>query len=312
MDMSVDFLKNVGAGIVAAFRTGQGAITLNEGIVKAASDSQLNAEQVARLVETVNQLAYLSGPHVSMNKTAEFAMANYDQVIDAIFTPPAIEKAASLYRRPNPLSLLAEPMVKEASEADYQFQLDPAEARKQAERAFFSGRDQLKRMDLDEVNIVEGLLKSAAVVQKDPDALNKIAALAGGDNRKYGELCNLVFGHVKEASRNPVRSETELLNVKHMADQLGFAKKASEDRKNLEDHLTKLAEEICPEGMNKEAFVGTLLRAAGTMLRGAKPGLATAGKGIKLGGTVAVAGPEIAQISRSSAPKNDVWSSLHS
>lgn len=309
MDMSVDFLKNVGAGVVAAFRTG--GVALNDGIVKAASDNLLNADQVARLVETVNQLAYLSGPHTSMDKTAEFDLADYETVLSTMLTPPAIEKAASA-RRPSPLSLLAEPMEKVASEADYQFQANPVEVRKHAEREFYAGRDHLKRMDIEEANIVEGLLKSAAAVKRDPDALNKIAALTGGDNRKYGELCNLVFGHVKEASGPRVRSTVDLMNVQALADQLGLAKQASTDRRNLEDRLTKIAEEICPAGMDKEAFIGTLLRAAGTALRGAKPGLATAGNGIKLGGTIAVAAPEVSQISRSAAPKNDIWSSLHS
>lgn len=309
MDMSVDFLKNVGAGVVAAFRTG--GIALNDGIVKAASANQLNADQVARLVETVNQLAYLSGPHASMDKTAEFALADYETVITAMITPPSIEKAASLYRRPSPLSLLAEPLEKVASEADHQFQLDPAEAFKQSERAFYSGRDRLKSMDVEEVNIVEGLLKTAAAVKKDPDAMNKIAALSGGNERQYSELCTLVFGHVKEASGPRTRKPEDLLNVQALADQLGLAKQASTNRKDLEESLTKLAEAICPAGMDKEAFLGTVLRAAGTMLRGAKPGMATAGKGLKLGGTIAVAAPEVSQISRSAAPKNDIWSSLH-
>lgn len=305
MDMSVDFLKNVGAGVVASFRTT--GTPLTDGIVKAASENQLNAEQVARLVETVNQLAYLSGPHNSMDKTAEFALANYEAVIDAILTPPAIEKAA--YFRPSPLSLLAEPMEKVAHE--HTFELDPAESRKQKEREFYSGRDRLKNMDIEESNIVEGLLKAASVVKSDPQAMNKIAALTGGDSKAYGELCNLVFGHVKEATVTvPYRPE-DLLNVKALVEQLGFAKEASVERRTLEERLIKIAEEICPAGMDKEAFIGSVVRAAGAVLRGAKPGLAGAGKGIKLGGTVAMAGPEVAQISRSSAPKTDVWGSLH-
>ena len=305
MDMSVDFLKNVGAGVVAAFRTG--GVPLTDGIVKVASENQLNAEQTARLVETVNQLAYLSGPHNSMDKTAEFALANYEDVITAIITPPSIEKAAS--HRPSPLSLLAEPMVKEASAEAWA--PAPEEARIHMEREFYAGRDNLKRMDLEETNIVEGLLKAAAVVGKDPDALSKIAALTGGDSGKYGELCNLVFGHVKEASATAPHRPEDLLNVKALVEQLGFAKQASENRKTLEERLVKIAEEICPAGMDKEAFIGSVVRAAGAVLRGAKPGAAKVGNGLKLGGTVAMAGPEVAQISRSSAPKNDVWSSLH-
>lgn len=306
MDMSVDFLKNVGAGVVAAFRT-QGT-PLTDGIVKVASENQLNAEQTARLVETVNQLAYLSGPHNSMDKTAEFPLADYEAVITAIMTPPSIEKTASA-RKPNPLSLLAEPMEKAASATEWQ--PSPEEARIHMEREFFSGRDRLKQMDIEEQNIVEGLLKTAAAVGKDPDALSKIAALAGGDSNKYGELCSLVFGHVKEASATAPHRPEDLLNVKSLVDQLGFAKQASMDRKTLEERLIKIAEEICPAGMDKEAFIGSVVRAAGAVLRGGKAGAAKAGTGLKLGGTVAMAGPEVAQISRSSAPKNDVWSSLH-
>jgi hypothetical protein len=306
MDMSVDFLKNVGAGVVAAFRTG--GVPLTDGIVKVASENQLNAEQTARLVETVNQLAYLSGPHTSMDKTAEFPLASYEDVITAIMTPPSIEKTASA-RKPSPLSLLAEPMEKAASAPEWQ--PSEAEARIHMEREFYSGRDRLKSMDIEEQNIVEGLLKTAAVVGKDPEALSKIAALTGGDSQKYGELCNLVFGHVKEASASAPHRPEDLLNVQALVNQLGFAKQASTDRKSLEERLIKIAEEICPAGMNKEAFIGSVIRAAGTVLRGAKPGLSGVGKGVKLGGTVAMAGPEVAQISRSSAPKNDVWSSLH-
>jgi len=307
MDMSVDFLKNVGAGVVAAFRTG--GVPLTDGIVKVASENQLNAEQTARLVETVNQLAYLSGPHVSMDKSAEFPLASYEDVLTAIMTPPSIEKTASLYHRPSPLSLLAEPMEKVASE--HVFQLDPAEARKQMEREFYSGRDRLRNMDIEEQNIVEGLLKSAAVVGSDPQALSKIAALTGGDSRKYGELCNLVFGHVKEASASAPHRPEDLLNVQSLVNQLGFAKQASADRRALEERLEKIGGEICPAGMDKEAFIGSLARAAGAVLRGGKVGAAKVGTGVKLGGTIAMAGPEVAQISRSSAPKNDVWGSLH-
>ena len=304
MDMSVDFLKNVGAGVVAAFRTG--GVPLTDGIVKVASENQLNAEQTARLVETVNQLAYLSGPHNSMDKTAEFPLANYEDVITAIITPP-LEKAASY--RPSPLSLLAEPLEKAAAAEEWA--PAPEEARIHMEREFFAGRDNLKRMDLEEQNIVEGLLKTAAVVGKDPDALSKIAALTAGDSQKYGELCNLVFGHVKEASATAPHRPEDLLNVKALVEQLGFAKQASVDRKTLEERLVKIAEEICPAGMDKEAFIGSVVRAAGAVLRGGSQGAAKVGKGLKLGGTVAMAGPEVAQISRSSAPKNDVWSSLH-
>lgn len=303
MDMSVDFLKNVGAGVVAAFRTG--GVPLTDGIVKVASVHHLNAEQTARLVETVNQLAYLSGPHNSMDKTAEFPLADYEAVLTAIMTPPSIEKQA--YFKPSPLSLLAEPMEKAAS---YVFEQDPAESRKQMEREFFSGRDILKRMDVEENNVVEGLLKAAAVVGEDPQALSKIAALTGGDSRAYGELCTLVFGHVKEAASVRHRPE-DLLNVKSLVEQLGFAKQASTDRKTLEERLVKIAAEICPAGMDKEAFIGSVIRAAGAVLRGGGAGASKIGKGLKLGGTVAMAGPEVAQISRSSAPKNDVWSSLH-
>ena len=306
MDMSLDFLKNVGAGVVAAFRNG--GLPLTDGIVKVASENKLNAEQTARLVETVNQLAYLSGPHNSMDKTAEFELADYEAVLEKILTPPSIEKAASA-RKPIPRSRLAAPMEKAASE--HTWAPAPEEARIHMEREFFSGRDRLKAMDLEEMNLVEGLLKSAAVVGKDPDALNKIAALTGGDSKAYGELCNLVFGHVKEASATAPYRQEDLLNVKALVDQLGLAKEASASRQTLEERLVKIAEEICPAGMDKEAFIGSVIRAAGTVLRGAKPGLATTGKGLKLGGTVAMAGPEVAQISRSAAPKNDVWGSLH-
>jgi len=305
MDMSVDFLKNVGAGVVARYRNG--GVSLNDGIIKVAEANEMNADQVARLVETVNQLAYLSGPHGSMDKTAEFDLANTEQIM-AYFLTPSMEKAAS-EKRPSPLSLMSAPMEKVASA--YEPNIDPIEARKQLTKHLYAGREQLRSMQMEEMNITEGLLKSAAVVAKDPDALMKIAALTGGDSKRYNELCSLVFGHVKEASGPSIRGVEALFNVKALQDSLGLAKEASMKRQDLEEKLTKIAEVICPPHLTKEAFVGSLIRAAGSIMRGGAKGANSAGKAIKLGGTVAIAGPEIGQIASKSAPTKDVWGSLH-
>ena len=310
MEISVNFLKTAGASIVAGFK--MNGTSLNEGIIIVAGEGDLNADQTARLVETVNQLAYLSGPHGSLDKTAEFPLANYEEVLAHFVTP--IEKTASY--KPSPLESIREEMTKEASEVN--FVIDPHDAEMAIEKRFYSSRDKLMSMRIEESNICEGLLKSASLISKDPDALNKIAALTGGDSKKYGELCNLVFGHVKEA-RAAIRPEASLTSIRALQEQLGFAKEAHQTRQGLEEELDKIASFLAEKkGINKEAFLGSILkgvgaiaRNAGTVAKGAEKGVATAKTGLKLGGTALMAGPEISQIAARSTPKTDIWNSLH-
>ena len=56
MNLTVEALKHLAAGAVAEFNCK--GTPLNEGIMKIASENQFNPEQIKRLVEASNQIAY--------------------------------------------------------------------------------------------------------------------------------------------------------------------------------------------------------------------------------------------------------------
>lgn len=314
MELDVNFLKTRGAEIVADFRTR--GVPLNDGVIRVATDNAMNPEQIARLIEAVNSLAYLSGPHAGADKTEEFPVADYNTILASFAVPTPIEKTAGLKRSPIELLGLRPTMEKQAEE----WRPEPKVAEAILRKELQSGIEKLASMELDHMTLAEDLMKKTAALKADPDAINKIAAFAAGDQAKSEELCRMVFGHVKEASA--VRPPEALVSVKELYDTLGFAKKACEEKAALGEKLEKIAGMFAEKtGLKKEAFLGAaagILRGGAAMAKNApKLGQAAAagrhqvGKGIKLGGTALVAGPEIAQISSNAAPRTDVWKSLH-
>lgn len=346
MNLTVDALKQLAAGVVAGFTIG--GTPLNEGIIKVASDNQFNPEQIKRLVEASNQIAYLHKMAETTDRTFEFEVANYDDIIGSFLTTDGISKQASSNdKSPLDIVMAAREAVleKRASESVNELFSD-AEKLQMLESQFYSGRSRLEDMHIESHNIAEALVKQANMLKQDPEALDKIAQFCGSDTTKFNEINRLVFGHVKEASSIATRG-LNVMSVKSLHDTLMMAKQANQEMVDLESNLVKAAEVLDSKipGLTKEAGIFgmaskafkslSLPRAASAKLapsstasmtnkaKGFKdavtdlkgkvsPGAKTALKGIGAGTAATFGGIEVAQISAGSRPKNDVWKSLHS
>lgn len=347
MNLTVDALKQLAAGVVAGFTIG--GTPLNEGIIKVASDNQFNPEQIKRLVEASNQIAYLHKMAETTDRTFEFEVANYDEVINSFLTTDGMSKQASASKG-SPLDIVmsdvAAPMEKKASDATVNSLFSDGEKLKMLESQFYSGRAKLEDMHIESHNIAESLIKQANMLKQDPEALDKIAQFCGADATKYNEINRLVFGHVKEASSIAARG-LNVMSVKSLHDTLMMAKQANQEMADLESNLVKAAEVLDSKipGLTKEAGIFSMaskafkslslpkassaklaptstasIRNKATGFKDAvtdlkskvSPGAKTALKGIGAGTAATFGGIEVAQISAGSRPKNDVWKSLHS
>ena len=334
MNLTVEALKHLAAGAVAEFNCK--GTPLNEGIMKIASENQFNPEQIKRLVEASNQIAYLSKMAEASDKTFEFKVADYDEIIDSFLTVDPMLKQASHSGKRSPMDIATSDincgMEKKASVEHSVGDLFSENDRlHMIEKQFHAGRATLDDMNIKSHDYLEDLLIKSANLRRDPEALDKIAQWCGGSSDKFNEISRLVFGHVKEASSFNTRN-LNVLSVKSLHDTLMMAKEANDKRAALQNSLEKAAEVLSEKvwGITKEAGlmtfmlkhapkIGTRLQNASRMAKSGiesvnnkiTPGVKTIGKGVGAGVGTVFGATEVAQISAGSRPKNDVWKSLH-
>lgn len=259
MYITPDSLKNMAVTLVAGYKTN--GTSLNDSITKVAMDNEMNSEQVKRLVETTNQMAYLSELEGQDDRTFEFEVADYNNILDNLVKDADMTKVASA-SNPSPMDLIS---------SKFRAPIEKAAADKEASLEKWGKGQKLQALNkvasqqraiLDELMSHEhdDLVKLAqlkATIKRDPEALIKMAKF---DNNLA--MVKLVFGHDKSAEFDPrvMYREAELGTVKELSDKLSMLKEASEKIADLKPKVEKA------EGLLKEAFVAAALSTAGRMI----------------------------------------------
>jgi len=91
----VHYLQESAINIVQAFLGGDN--TLDQLIANKAEADELNAEQIKRLVEAVNTIAFLKKLQIEKDRTAEFSVASFDGVMAAL-VPTTTPKSAGVVK----------------------------------------------------------------------------------------------------------------------------------------------------------------------------------------------------------------------
>jgi hypothetical protein len=326
-------LKTMAARCVVDAQDGN----LTGAITKQAMDNELNPDQIQRLVEATNQVAYLSQLEKSADRTFEFDVAKYDDVMSGMFT-----KQASVQDTPDVLSsitdIFAEPMEKVATEKEADLEKwGRTDKIKMLKRQSEHGR---RRVDHLKEASHDNLCKLAAardVVFGDPKVLEKVAHFDNAD-----ELCKLIYpdgiksqhfdgdildvpmGLEKAASiRNEftpakpqesrtVFTDSALSDVKYLSETLTMVKAAQAELSELEPKVVQA------EGFIKEALAPFLNAAKVTAQNTIKSGKSraaaakqspAASKAKKAYNTWSVA-DSAAEVSRKTNRKHDAWKSL--
>jgi hypothetical protein len=69
-------------------------IPLNQSLAKEASDRGLNCDQLQRAIEATNTLTYLKSVDSTKDRTSEFPVANYQEIVKLAFVPDSLQKSA--------------------------------------------------------------------------------------------------------------------------------------------------------------------------------------------------------------------------
>lgn len=307
MHITPESLKEMAASNVAAYKND--GTSLNDSITKVAMDVEMNSDQVKRLVETTNQMAYLSELDGTDDRTFEFDVANYDSVMDGIIASPAIEKSASVATT-SPMDLVSStfaPIEKVAMENKATLEKWGKGQKLQAlKKVAAQQRTILDELVGAEHDTLVKLAQHRAIVSRDPEALEKMAQF---DHQL--EMTRMVFGHDKIASDvRKVWADSELVHVKALSDRLTMVKEASAKIADIKPKVEMA------ESMIKEAFVGAALSSVGNAVKSKIPNaVKSMGKAKPMQKAKKAYGTFDAidstnEVRKNTVRKHDAWSSL--
>lgn len=304
MHLTTDGLKKMAALSVAALKN-EGT-SLNDSITKIAMDNEMNSDQVKRMVETTNQLAYLSELDGQDDRTFEFNVANYDDILDGMIPDSGLNKAASATST-NPMDLVTssfQPLEKVAQEKEATIEKwgrnDKIKALKKVASQQRNVLDELEAAEHD--NLVK-LAQHRAIVSRDPEALLKMAKFGNG-----AHMSQIVFGHEKVATDvRQLWSSDDMKHIQAFSDRLGMCKQAQEQKVALK---TKVEE---AEAFIKQAMVAAVANAAKSAFRGKAAAGGAAGPGMtkikKAYGTFDAV-DSTNEVRKGTKKNHDAWSSL--
>lgn len=263
MELNNENLKVMSARCVVALK---GGTPLSTSISDVAIEYGLTKDQICRLIESSNQLAYLSELESSPDRTFEFEVATYEDVLANIMPSTGIDKCASKTHT-DPLDLVSGSFASMEKVASAEKTIIQSMSREEVLRTLTKVASH-ERNRLDELKSTEydSLVKIAQYrekIQRDPEALLKMAQFDNGKS-----MSKIVFGHTKVAEdSHRLWSDSDMSVIKGLSETLTLCKSASEEKKSLESKVLEA------ENMIKQAFIAASINAARNMAPKVKSGI---------------------------------------
>lgn len=223
-DVTNEYLRDAAVESVKAYLKDKKPLT--DSVTQLALKDSLTGEQIRRVVETVNQVSYLKLLESAEDRTFEFPLASYEDVMAKILSPQEIlEQDAT----ESPMALMKqafyeEELVKEAGEQGLD-SLPESQRVALLYKQYQANERALEKVACDERALVEKLVGQAERCRGDAEFLDKVAFVTDGDDVVCRKLSKLVFGHVKKASGQDLFYEDDLKAAKEL---VGLLKKAEE------------------------------------------------------------------------------------
>lgn len=291
-NISIQELQNIAVRATTDFFNGT---SLNESLAKQASELDLNSDQLKRAIEATNTLTFLKSAEVSKDKTVEFPVADYNEILKLACVPEgAITKTAckieTVEDLDNAITSL-ESLVKSAEEAlkPEMPVFTPDQLKAQIYKSAQINKRAISDLEIKVARSADRFLKLASELQALPDGLELLSA-SSADDVTFTKLASLIYpanGGRKDYAKFLYKSA-----------QLNLCESMIQTYKELSDEHKEL-------GLRKEAQDKVLeLEKAGFFLTSAAKGVwnfaknpaAMTGKGIgkAVGGTVKTLGRGVA------------------
>lgn len=246
-----DQIRDMSIKTVEGFLNGK--VPLSAGLAKHASYHNLNSDQIQRAVEATNSIAYLKVLSLADDRTMEFPLCKYAEVMQGIALPETMLKTASNVDKilSSDAKYLANPIEKTAAAIEKITDFELSDAEKQVYFIKMAAQNQRELSDLKDREMFLGpeLMKAASDLRKDPQALEKIATVLEG--KEFSKLTTLVYGTPQGVPDQGLFKSAELQEVKSLVGLLKQAEDLLIEIKSKED-LAKRSELV------KEAFLGAI------------------------------------------------------
>lgn len=228
-DITSDQLRDISVAAVEDFLNNK--VPLSRGLAKQAAAAKLNSEQIQRATEATNTIAYLKVLGMSDDRTVEFPLAKFAEVMSLITLPEKQagweEEKVTTNDRPEQTAPV------EGADDVYPFSAKDAEDGMRGEQekvAYFIKEAAINEKILEELEIrslviTDQLVKQAKLIASDEKGLDKLASIA--DDSDYTQLTVLVTGEVKprrDFGGHSLFKEAELKDVNKLANLFKEAK----------------------------------------------------------------------------------------
>lgn len=232
-----DQIRDISVKAVEGFLNNK--VPLSEGLAKQASLLKLNSEQIQRSVEATNSIAYLKVLELSSDRTVEFPLCKYAEVMATIAVPEGVIKSAGLTKM--------DPESKnESGTLDVSFVPDDAEINVHFVKQAALAEAELQALRDRSITIVPELTKVASQVKAESQGLEKLATVSSG--KDFAVLSALVYGAKKEHNDIGLFKFAELKTVHKLKD---LYKEASE----LQTAIKEKQAQVDKAALVKEAFL---------------------------------------------------------
>lgn len=208
--ISSDQIRDISIKTVEGFLNDK--IPLSEGLAKQASLLQLNSEQIQRSVEATNSIAYLKVLSLTDDRTMEFPLCKYAEVMVKVALPDTdtvfVKKASAVGKSsPEVFTNLIMTDAEQRVTFIKQAALNEAHLTKLKDRSF---------------TILPELTKAASIVKADKQGLEKLATISRFEN--FDVLSVMVYGTKQIFNDSGLFKQAELKEVLKLSDLYKEAK----------------------------------------------------------------------------------------
>jgi hypothetical protein len=289
-DFNSELLRDIAVASVEDFLNKK--VPLSQGLAKQAAAHDLNPEQIQRTVEAANTIAHLKIREITDDRTAEFPLAKFAEVMKLVTLPDEmLNKAAADQSvvEDDPTNAhgddedQAETETVDDANTTYAASIDDDEMKHRGERekmAHFIREASINRNRLEYLNdrsafLVQAMQKAASLVAKDPKGLDKLAAY--NDSETFKPLSILVFGEEKQhrdfgEQGKAMFKEAEMIHVKTVSALYSEARELVREqsmRRDMDKRASALEGEFTKQAGVAGGVGYGMGRAAGGMARGA-------------------------------------------
>lgn len=227
-----DYLRDRAVEAVRAYIASQTPLT--DSVVVIARRDQLGPEQISRVVEVVNQVAYLKLLESAKDRTFEFNLADKANVMEKLMAHTSSQVDVEHYD--SPLDAFKEDVVKSASEEERE--LDPQQRHTLILREYQRGLGELEKLANEERELFLHLSDQLAICRRDEEILEKVAYITDAEEA-VSDISKMVFGHCKEASYDQAFYEEDLSDAKRLIDLFGRSQEVLEKKAKLQESMGK-------------------------------------------------------------------------